>query len=66
MWPTNVSPVERREAERRVKAVLFFSMMGLLVGLMVATYIESVHQAPPRSHPASVPSQLDETSGRTQ
>lgn len=36
-----MSPVERREAERRIKALLFASMVGVLVGLIVATVIES-------------------------
>lgn len=51
MWPTNMSYVERREAERRVKVVLFSSMVGLLIGLVVATFIESEHPAPPPSQP---------------
>ena len=46
-----MSHVERRDAERRVKVVLCSSMVGLLIGLVVATFIESDHPAPPRSHP---------------
>ena len=45
--------VESREAERRVKALLFSSMVGVLVGLIVATFMESEHRAPPPEH--SVP-----------
>lgn len=67
MWRTDMSPVERREAERRVKALLFSSMVGVLVGLMVATVIESEHPAPPRSQ--SVPGltePVSETFGQTE
>lgn len=46
MWPTEMSPVESREAERRVKTLLFSSMVGLLVGLLMATVIEAEHPTP--------------------
>lgn len=53
--------VERRDAERRVKVVLFSSMVGLLIGLVVATFIESEHPAPPRRHAApDMTNQLNE------
>jgi hypothetical protein len=43
--------LESREAERRVKVLLFSSMVGVLVGLIVATFMESEHRAPPPAHP---------------
>ncbi len=56
-----MSPVEGRDAERRVKALLFASMVGVLVGLLVATFIESEHPAPPHSHAApDMTNQLNE------
>lgn len=52
---TEMSPIEYREAERRIKTMLFGSMVGVFVGLVGATLIESDHrQADPR-HPGSVP-----------
>ncbi len=53
MWGTNMPHVESREVEQRVKALLFSSMIGVLVGLIVATCMESGHRAPPQDH--SVP-----------
>ncbi len=50
MWGTNMPHLESREAERRVKVLLFSSMVGVLVGLIVATFIESEHRAPPQDH----------------
>lgn len=49
-----MSPVERREAEGRVKAVLFSSMVGLFVGLVVATFIESEQRPAPPTSPEPV------------
>jgi len=54
VWPTDMSQLESREAERRVKGVLFSSMVGVLVGLMVATFMESEHRSPSPDHPAPV------------
>lgn len=53
MWGINMPHVEHREAERRVKAWLFSSMVGVLVGLIVATCMEAEHRAPPSPHPMS-------------
>lgn len=55
MGGTEMSPVEHREAERRVKTMLFCSMVGVLVGLLGATLIESDHRKADPGHPGSVP-----------
>ncbi len=45
--------LEQREADRQVKAWLFSSMVGVLVGLIVATFMETEHRAPPSAQPMS-------------
>ncbi|ULA68830.1 MAG: hypothetical protein LZF62_380016 [Nitrospira sp.] len=55
--------MEHRQAERRVQALLFSSMVGVLVGLMVATFMESEHRAPPPEH--RVPGLHDRSTNRT-
>jgi hypothetical protein len=57
-----MSSVEHREAERRVKAVLVSSMVGLLMGLIVATLIASERQPAPPGHSGSALD--DESNGR--
>ncbi len=51
MWRIDMSLVESREADRRVKVILLFSMIGVLVGLIVATVMESEDSRPPRGNP---------------
>lgn len=50
-----MSRLEHRETERRVKTMLFCSMVGVLVGLMGATLIESDHRQAGTGHPGSLP-----------
>ena len=57
-----MSAVEHRETERRVKTMLFCSMVGVLVGLVGATWIESDHGQADPGHPGSLP--LDQVNER--
>lgn len=50
-----------------MKVMLFSSMVGLLMGLVVATFIESEHPAPPRSQSVpGVAAPMSEPPGQTQ
>ena len=56
-----MSRLEHREAERRVKTMMFCTMVGVLVGLVGATLIESDHRQADPGQPGSVPqNQLQE------
>ena len=50
-----MSPLEHREEERRVKIMLFCSMVGVLAGLAGATLIESDHRQADPGHPEAFP-----------
>lgn len=47
MWRTDMSYLESQEAARRGKAIVCSSMVGVLVGLIVATFIESEKRVSP-------------------
>ncbi|ULA61791.1 MAG: hypothetical protein LZF60_380003 [Nitrospira sp.] len=61
MWATDMSNLEYREEERRVKIMLFWSMVGLLVGLVGATLLETdQREEEPRHEGATPQNQVNE------
>lgn len=49
-----MSRLEHREAERRAKTMMFCTMVGVLIGLVGATLIESDHRQADPGQPGSV------------